>query len=156
MNPADGRDPSVGPPEKTDPNEPRRQEPREAATSTTPAPDNSPIVLSFPVKPVGKGKGAGRSEWPLTEAKLAEYREAFPGLDVPAAVRHARQWCVDNPAKRKTFAGMPGFLTRWLGSAMNRPRSAGADGNGHLPDESPADIARRVAQQIRERRAGVA
>lgn len=75
-----------------------------------------PGVLTFPC--VGKGPG----EWVLTAAKLAEYRAAFPGIDVEAQCRAALQWCRDNRAKRKTATGMASFLTRWLTKAQNDGR----------------------------------
>lgn len=75
--------------------------------------DESPVALSFPV--VGKGPG----EWLLRESKIAEYVESFPGVDVLAECRKARQWCIDNRPKRKTADGMPRFLCTWLGKAQN-------------------------------------
>jgi hypothetical protein len=73
----------------------------------------SPIVLEFPC--------AGKSPkvWHLRESKVAEYQSSYPGVDVLAECRMARQWCTDNPPKRKTAKGMPAFLTRWLSKAQN-------------------------------------
>ena len=70
--------------------------------------------------PVVKNNGA---EWPLPSAKLTEYRETYPGLDVESELRKARQWCRDTPAKRKTPGGMPAFLNRWFDRAQNRGQS---------------------------------
>lgn len=75
-------------------------------------------VLEFPVS------GKGGPVWKLTEAKLLEYQEAFPHLDVMGQLRIARQWCIDNPAKRKTRGGMPAFLTRWLGRAQDSGKAS--------------------------------
>lgn len=75
--------------------------------------DDSPVVMIFPI--VGKAK-----EWNLTEAKLAEYAESYPGVDCMAAARAARQWCIDNPTRRKTHKGMPAFLSGWLGRNQNK------------------------------------
>lgn len=72
-----------------------------------------PPVMTFPV--TGKVK-----EWHLTPGKLAEYEQTYPALDVTAALRAARQWCIDNPAKRKTARGMGAFCARWLEGAVNR------------------------------------
>ena len=77
------------------------------------------VVMRFPA--VGKGP----TEWPLTEAKLAEYQQAFPDLNVLAQLRVARQWCFDTPKKRKTFGGYPAFCTRWLNNAQNRGTAYG-------------------------------
>jgi hypothetical protein len=97
-----------------------RKRPRQDSRSNA---EESPTAMTFPVKAVGKGKHAGRREWPLTEAKVAEYRDAFPDLDVPALLRFIRQWCIDTPAKRKTCDGMFCFLTRWMNREMGKPNS---------------------------------
>ncbi len=89
-----------------------------AKASETPPP--SPVFLDFPI--TGKSR---LKVWNLTEAKLAEYQTSFPGLDVEAEMRAARQWCVDNPPKRKTHNGMPAFLTGWLTRSQNSGRGSG-------------------------------
>lgn len=88
-----------------------------------------PAVLEFPTV------GRGASVWPLTEAKVAEYRESFPGVDVLAECRVAVQWCRDNPTKRKTYRGMAAFLTRWLSQAQDR---GGRNGKAIPRDPPPA------------------
>ncbi len=99
---------------------------------------SGPPVLVF--QTVGKGP----KEWSLTEAKVAEYQESFPGVDVLAECRKARQWIIDNPTKRKTARGMPAFLTRWLGRVQNSGRAgAGKD----APPETPAAKAERLARE---------
>ncbi len=103
------------------------------ANETTPSPTPSPTpsqedkcsaevasqpsalpVMTFPCK------GTGKKEWHLTAEKLSEYVESFPGIDVLAECRKARQWCIDNTKNRKTPPGMPAFLGRWLGNNQNR------------------------------------
>lgn len=86
-----------------------------------PAPAPQP-VLEFPC--------VGNRAWPLYPAKLEEYRESFPGIDVLAECRRARQWLLDNPKRRKTYDGMARYLGNWLGKEQNRggrrPEAAGA------------------------------
>lgn len=86
----------------------------EPAEPASEPPPSSPVVMVFPTV------GNGRSGWPLTEAKVTEYRQTYPGVDVPAECRRAWQWCQDNPTRRKTVKGMPAFLARWLGKAQDR------------------------------------
>lgn len=75
--------------------------------------------------------GSGPKSWPLMPSKVAEWREAFPAVDIVAEVKKAKQWCADNPSKRKTFVGMTAFLGRWLGKAQDRGgASPGVNGNG--------------------------
>lgn len=63
--------------------------------------------------------------WRLTAGKLGEYQEAFPGVEVGLALRSARQWCIDNPTKRKTPRGMPKFLHGWLERRQNGQHGSG-------------------------------
>lgn len=84
--------------------------------------DSEPPILTYPV--VGSP-----DEWGLPQSKLDEYAETYPGIDAMAEARKARQWCVDNPAKRKTARGMTSFLNRWMEKAQNR---------GHASRSSPS------------------
>ena len=85
------------------------------ATASPPAPPE-PVELSGYVFPT---RGKHRS-YPLPAAKLAEYRESYPGLDVHRELAKALQWCRDNESRRKTAKGMPAFLGRWLSGACDR------------------------------------
>lgn len=87
------------------------------AAPTDPAEE---AVFTFPCK------GMGAKTWELTERKLAEYREAFPAIDVRQECRAALQWCFDNPSRQKTAAGMTAFLNRWLSKEQNRAASQSA------------------------------
>lgn len=91
------------------------------------------FVMVFPC--VGKGPNS----WGLSESKLAEYRETFPGVDVLSECRKALQWCVDNPSRRKTARGMPAFLNRWLERAQNSG-AVGTSRNNHAqPKRDPLE-----------------
>ena len=58
-----------------------------------------------------------QSLWQLPPDKIAEYRQSFLNIDVDGELLKARQWLIDNPARRKTAKGMPRFLSGWLGRA---------------------------------------
>lgn len=75
--------------------------------------------FAFPV--VGSKRHPSATEWTLSAAKLAEWRESFPDLDVEAEMVAARQWCRDNSRLRKTSDGMERFLGTWLRNAQNKP-----------------------------------
>lgn len=68
--------------------------------------------------------GRGAKTWTLPAAKLREYLESYPGVDVTAELTKARQWCRDNSRNRKTPNGMQAFLTRWLNKCQNTARVA--------------------------------
>jgi hypothetical protein len=80
---------------------------------------------SPPSRKLANGSGerfavAGEKTWELPEEKLAEYREAFPGLDLAAEFRKARLW-LDEHRERKprSGTGVQRFVTRWLGRAYD-------------------------------------
>ncbi|MGE8493665.1 MULTISPECIES: helix-turn-helix domain-containing protein [Comamonas] len=72
----------------------------------------SPTVVSIPLN--------DGTEHPVSEADIAEWRQAFPGVDVSAALLRARLWCKDNPTRRKTKRGVRAFLTGWLGRDQDK------------------------------------
>ncbi len=84
------------------------------AADSAPACDGAPAILVFPTK------GKPKRDWSLRQAKLGEYVECYPDFDVLAELRKALQWIRDNPTKRKSYSGMPAFLTRWLNGCQNR------------------------------------
>jgi hypothetical protein len=69
----------------------------------------------------------------VTLAEVAEYRKAYPRIDVSAELRKARAWCVANPTQRKTRRGVGKFVNGWLSRA-------------------DADAAKRAPQPARVRR----
>lgn len=103
-------------PAPTEPNrtEPNRTEPVKSVSSE-PAQTaaSEPPLLTFPTV------GTGAKSWALTASRLAQWREAYPGLDVMAECRKALAWCDANPTKRKTASGMPAFLVTWLNKSTN-------------------------------------
>jgi hypothetical protein len=96
--------------------QPSLAEPSLAEGCSEPSAGSEPPVSPLPFFPCN---GEGSKEWYLSPAKLAEYVESFPGVDVLADCRRALQWCRDNPEKRKTPKGMPAFLSRWLTKTQN-------------------------------------
>jgi hypothetical protein len=102
-------------------------------------PPADPVVMTFDT--VGKGP----KTWDLTASKLQEYRDSYPALDVLAVCREARQWCIDNPTKRKTARGMTKFLGGWLAREQNR-------GGRSRPQPQPARASREewLARKARE------
>jgi len=88
------------------------------------------VVLSFPVR-------AGK-EWGLLQSKFNEYTAAFPALGaagVTEEIKAARQWLIDRPKQRKTAAGMPRFLSGWLGRAVKKDGGWGFKNAAHFADE---------------------
>lgn len=128
------REPEAGsaPPNATptDPKEPTKQ--RQPNTL-----DGGDSVLTFPCN------GPVRT-WALTANRVERYRELYPGLDVLAECRFAHQWILDNPARRKTAVGMPSYLTKWLGRAVNRAPGTAAGQRPAAGRESHEERVRRI------------
>lgn len=53
-------------------------------------------------------------EYPVTEEKVAQFKECFPSVDVEAQLFVMKSWCINNPAKQKTRSGICRFMNRWL------------------------------------------
>lgn len=96
-------------------------------------PDLAVIPVSLPIM-VFPCVGKGPTEWPLGSEKLAEYREAYPGVEPLEEARKALQWCLDNPTKRKTYGGMSRFLNLWMSRAQDRAGSRVTVGARSPPD----------------------
>lgn len=80
------------------------------------------VVLEFPV--VGRPPGPFR----LWQCDVDDFSRLFPGVDILQQCRHALSWCKTNPTKRKTFGGMPRFLSGWLGRCQNNGTQNGQNG----------------------------
>ena len=53
-------------------------------------------------------------EFAVTQTMVAEWERSFPAVDVLAALRRMRAWCLANPRNRKTARGVESFIVRWL------------------------------------------
>jgi hypothetical protein len=68
--------------------------------------------------------GKGPKKYAVTRAWLDDARPAFPAVNLEVELHGARVWIAANPTRRKTFAGMPRFLTTWFSRAQNRGGSS--------------------------------
>lgn len=95
-----------------------RSKDAESSTALTRAEPTAPALLTFPTI------GVHGTSWAFSDSQLAEWQQAYPGLDVFAEVRKALVWVQANQSNRKTAKGMPRFLVSWLNRATNSRRSA--------------------------------
>jgi hypothetical protein len=112
-------------------------EPQAAREPAASKPIEEKTILTFPTS----GKGA--KEWHLIESKLAEFREAFPALDVYAECRKALCWVNANPGNKKTASGMARFLFGWLSRSQNK---------GHAKNAEASHVETREEKIARQRR----
>lgn len=58
--------------------------------------------------------------FPVHEADVAEWIEAFPAVDVCQQLAAMKAWLNANPKNRKTWKGMKRFVVSWLSREQNR------------------------------------
>lgn len=95
----------------------------DANASTSPEPEKSapasPSVFDLPC--------TSGEIFPVTEADVSEWREAFPAVDVRQQLAAMRAWLHANPKRAKTRRGMKRFAVSWLDRQQNKapaPRAA--------------------------------
>jgi hypothetical protein len=76
---------------------------------------------------------------------VAEYQETYPAVDIRQQLRNMRQWCIDNPTKRKTRVGITRFMNSW----MQREQDRG--GSRAYQQQSKSDLDEWVARKEREK-----
>lgn len=89
----------------------------DANASSSPEPAKAAPVASSPTSfelPCVSGE-----PYPVTEADVAEWREAFPAVDIRQQLAAMRSWLVANPTRRKTRKGMRRFAVSWLDRQQN-------------------------------------
>lgn len=115
------------------------KERQESSSSESPSATAEPPVLTFPT--VGEAR-----QWNLVAAHVEQLREAFPDIDIVAECRKARQWCLDNPPKRKTPKGMAKFLFTWMSTCQNRGGGGARAGPTTDPRHVNASLAAFLAR----------
>lgn len=91
--------------------------------SAEPQSDSPPAVLTIPL--------VDKTEHGITQPEIDDWSATYPGVNVPQQLREMRQWCIANPANRKTKRGINAFVVRWL--------SREQDKGGRPAFTSPAD-----------------
>lgn len=71
-----------------------------------------------------------KSEYPITQKDIDEWKELYPAVDIMQELRKMKGWCNDNPANRKTRAGIKRFIGNWLRRAQDGYHPAKGGGNG--------------------------
>ena len=106
------------PPEsESNPNPESESNPKEGGGEPQTA---SPPVVSIPLN--------DGTEYPVSQEQCQEWAGVYPAVDVIQQLREMREWCLNNPAKRKTPKGVRGFITRWLAKEQDRGGRKGAKG----------------------------
>jgi hypothetical protein len=62
------------------------------------------------------------TEYGISDAQVAEWRAAYPAVDVLAELARMRVWIGAHAARRKTRRGIAKFAVAWLSRAQDAPR----------------------------------
>jgi len=77
-----------------------------------PAPPPEPPVISLPLN--------DKTEYPITQTQVDEWRELYPAVDVMQELRKYVGWAKSNPTKRKTRRGILRSVNTWLAKEQDR------------------------------------
>ena len=67
---------------------------------------SSPVVITILLN--------DKTEYPITEADVADWKELYQAVDVMKELRKMKGWADANPSKRKTKNGIKRFINSWL------------------------------------------
>lgn len=61
-----------------------------------------------------------KSFYDVTLGEVAEWKEAFPAVDVESQLKRMIVWCNANPQKKKTRRGVKRFIINWLSKEQDK------------------------------------
>ena len=73
------------------------------------------------------------TKYNVTREEIDEFSALYPAVDVLQEYRGMKAWCLSNPQKRKTRAGIKKFINGWLSSAQKQARSSPPPSKPQLP-----------------------
>lgn len=59
-------------------------------------------------------------QYPVTQSQIDDWQEIYPAVNVLQEVKKAKAWLQANPAKAKTYRGMPKFLNGWMSRQQDK------------------------------------
>ncbi|MEA4865336.1 MAG: DUF4373 domain-containing protein [Sphaerochaeta sp.] len=77
-----------------------------------------------------------REEYPITEEMVGLWESTYPAVNVKQQLLSMKAWSISNPKKRKTKAGMMGFVNNWLSKEQDKP----AQGSSRQPINKPSQF----------------
>lgn len=94
------------------------------------SPQAAPSVVSIPL--------IDKTEHGISQDRIDEWSQAYPAVDVAQKLREMRQWCLANPANKKTPKGVDAFIVRWLAKEQNNGGSRPSARRGSSDDWTSA------------------
>ncbi|NLH00670.1 MAG: hypothetical protein GX488_02000, partial [Clostridiales bacterium] len=65
-----------------------------------------------------------KTEYPVTQSQVDEWKELYPGIDVMQQLRNMKGWLSADSRRRKTRRGILRFITGWLAKEQDRGRAS--------------------------------
>lgn len=84
-----------------------------APETSEPESADAPIFMRYPCV-IEEGGDMVAAFYDITQAKLEQWQQTYPKVDVPQALRELWQWAEDSPAKRKTPGYAPHHIAKCL------------------------------------------
>jgi uncharacterized protein YdaU (DUF1376 family) len=91
-----------------------------------------------------------QGEHEVFEEDVQTWKPLYPAVDVRQELRSIKGWCLGNPQKRKTKAGINRFIIAWLSKSQNDSKGAGI-GTYKSKSESTLEALRLNQQDRRDR-----
>lgn len=85
---------------------------RKPETDICAEPQSASPLVSMPL--------VDKSEFLIFSEQVEEWTASYPAVDVLQKLREMRQWCIANPAKKKTRTGVMSFIVRWLAKEQDK------------------------------------
>ena len=63
------------------------------------------------------------TEWNPEQKDIQEWQKFYNKVDIFYEIGRMRQWCINNPKKRKTAYEIRGFVTKWLDQEQRKTRN---------------------------------
>jgi len=111
------------------------------AEQDKPAPAPPPVI-TLPLN--------DKTEYPVTQSQVDEWKELYPAVDVMQQLRNMKGWLDANRSRRKTKAGILRFINGWLAKEQDRGRASPPQRVGAKPIhfEHPVEDYDRLAVDL--------
>lgn len=83
-------------------------------------------------------------EFPITQAKVAEFAGLYPAVQVLAELRKMRGWLINNPKNRKTKGGILRYVNSWLAREQDKTPNHGARNETHRDSSAVGRVTAKV------------
>lgn len=110
-----------------------------------PSPASQPSAEGVVMLPLNDG-----SDYTVTQAQVDEFASLYPAVDVIAALRKMRGWCIAKPKNRKTRRGVLAFVTAWLAKDQDAGGARNGEPNASRFRDPSESLAQRAERKLRE------